>query len=434
MYYGDQTKKAIDNFPFPLHMTSLLLIYAIVEIKIAAARANYQVQNISVEIQTAIEQACDEILQGKYDSEFVTPAIQGGAGTSINMNVNEVIATRATEILQENSIVHPNNHVNCSQSTNDVNPSALRIVCIRLQQKLIEEVKKLTQALSQRSVELKTVKKLGRTHMQDAVPTTIGDEFAAYAMYITRAEQRIIEAFSYLNQLNLGGTAIGTGINASESYKQIVYKQLQEITGVSVKPGDNLMALTSSMTDFVYAIDAVYCLCIDLAKIANDIRFLSSGLAGGIGELSLGKLQNGSSIMPGKVNPIIPESMNQICCFVAGAQHTIHDAASLGNLELNVMFPVLADSLITALQLITAGVRTFTVSCIQTLEVNKTHCRTLLEQSSAYATCLTPILGYDLVTALVEQAKEEHKTFREVVREHKEIKHNKEVKKILENR
>lgn len=415
-YYGAQTTQAHDNFPFPVLPVAKELIYAIVEIKKAAVIANYKAKQLDKQCSTAVITACNEILDGTFDDQFVLSSVQGGAGTSINMNVNEVIAARAQEILdKKKKHVHPNDHVNMSQSTNDVNPSALRIACIRLTSQLVSSLDNLIKQFQYKAEHYKTVQKLGRTHLQDAVPTTIGEEFNSYIAILERNRQRIRDAEDYLYDLNLGGTAIGNTINASKKYIEHVYYELRRSTHLRLTKSDNLMSLTSSSTDFCHLSSVITLLALDISKIATDLRILSSGPRGGLGELSLQALQPGSSIMPGKVNPVAPESMNQIYYFISGKNLTIQQAAEGASLELAIMFPVIADALITSLKLLTAGIDMFAEKCISTLQVNEERCKQHLEHSMAYATLLVPTLGYDIVSDAVKQAVKKQQSLREVI-------------------
>lgn len=418
VYYGTQTKQAIDNFPFPHHQTSLHLIYAIAEIKKAAALAHAQIGEMDSTIAQAIVASCDEILKGIHDDQFVTIALQGGAGTSINMNVNEVVAERASEIFKGKT-VHPNDHVNRSQSTNDVNPSALKIVCLRFTDQLLKTIDALIISLEKRAHEFLIVTKLARTHIQDAVPTTLGDEFFSYAAIIKRDRNRIADVQKYLVDLNLGGTEIGNSINASDKYIDAVYRLVKKNIDTRLKKADNLMSLTSSQTDFFQLSSVICALALDLSKISTDIRFMASGPLGGIGEIQLQPLQNGSSIMPGKVNPVIPESMNQVYYFISGKHLTIEHAVEGAHLELGIMFPVIADAIVTSLQFLDSAVRVFDEKCIRTLQPNIENCKKNLENSSAYATLLVPRLGYDVVSNVVKEAISKGKTIREIVVERK---------------
>lgn len=418
IYYGEQTKQAIENFPFPVPMMSLKLVYAIAEVKEAAALANKKAGLLDVTRTKAIVKAAQDIQSGALDDQFVTPSIQGGAGTSLHMNVNEVIAARANEFLRRaksKMTVHPNDHVNMGQSTNDVNPTALRITLIRLVYQMLRNLDMVQTAFHHQAESYKGVAKLGRTHIQDAVPTTVAAEFQTYADLLARHRKRIELAISYLYEMNLGGTAIGNGINAAEAYQEAVYSELQRITKLPIYSAKNRMCGTGSAQDFCLMSSSIMQLSLELSKIANDLRFLASGPKGGIGEIKLAALQPGSSIMPGKVNPVMPESINQIYFAISGKNHTVHLAAEASHLELAVMFPVLASSLIEAVELLTAGMQVFAEKCISTLVVNKERCRELLEQSTAYATFLTPVLGYDAVSDAVKVALRSGKTLRHVL-------------------
>jgi len=417
-YFGKQTELARINFPFSIHTVSKELIYTIVTIKKAAAKANNQTGNISEEVANAIEKTCDEIFTGKFDNQFVTPALQGGAGTSINMNVNEVIATRATELLfkqGKNSIVHPHDQVNCSQSTNDINPSALKMVSIKLLTKVIETLQAAELIFAEKALEFADVVKLGRTHLQDGIPTTLGQEFVAYTTIIQRHKKHMQELLPYLYELNLGGTAIGNSINASPEYIVAVYKELRQLTKLPVKQAENFMSQTNSQTDFVMVSHALVLLTLDLSKIASDIRLMASGPHGGFGEITLPTMQEGSSIMPGKVNPVLAESVNQLYFLVSGSNITIEQAAHAAQLELGAMFPILADRLINSLTLTTEVTDNFMKNCILHIKANREQCLEHLEKSTAYSTLLTPVLGYDKVSKIVKEAISQRQTIRELV-------------------
>jgi len=417
-YYGAQTEKAIKNFPFQVYRVHSEFIMALAIIKKAAAMANFEAGNFSRSIKEAITKACDEILAGKMEEQFPLPALQGGAGTSINMNVNEVIAGRATEILQQKGkkiVVHPNDHVNCSQSTNDANPSAIKISAIFLARDLQKTTQLLVNSLEQKAKQYKNISKLARTHLQDAVPTTLGAEFASYAAIIRWHQEKINRVITYMQELNLGGTAIGNSINASPKYIKAVYRHINKITEQKFHPAKNLMSQTSSQTDFLAISQAVTALCVDLSKIASDLRLLSSGPLGGIGEISLAELQSGSSIMPGKVNPVLPETVNQLYFVISGNNLTIEHAAAAAQLELGVMFPIIADRLLQSLKLTSEVIGQFVKVCINKIQANPKRCKELLEKSTAYATLLTPILGYDVVSTAVKEALVSGKTLREII-------------------
>ena len=421
-YYGAQTEKAIKNFPFSFRKTPKEFMLAIVEIKKAAAIAHFKAGELDNARKVVIVKACDEILAGKHLEQFVLPAFQGGAGTSNHMNVNEVIAGRATEILSSSGkkiTVHPNDHVNMSHSTNDVMPSALKISAYRLSEKVLRTMDVLAESLEKKSREFKTVVKLGRTHLQDAVPVTLGSEFAAYAEYVKRGQSRIRQAMVNLLEVNLGGTAVGNSINASPKYIKQLYIELPKVTKLKLKPAGNFMPQTSSGSDFAWMSQALVSACVDLSKISNDVRWLSAGPKGGVGEISVPELQAGSSIMPGKVNPVLMEAVSQLYYLVSGNNLTIEQAAEGAQLELIVMLPIITDRLLESLKLMDELLLQFAKKCIDGIKVNRARCKELLEKSTAYATLLTPKLGYDKVSEIVKQAVKTNRTIREIILEQK---------------
>lgn len=419
-YAGQQTLSAVKNFPFSIHKARKELINGICEIKRAAAVAHGRIGELDQDIVHAIISTCDEVLHGKHDDQFITPALQGGAGTSINMNVNEVIANRATELLSmqgKRVHVHPNDHVNRSQSTNDVNPSALKLVCRKLGRELLRSIDEVVKEFHTLEKRYNNVPKLARTHLQDAIRITYGDAFSSYAAIFSRNRDRIDQALYYMNDLSLGGTAVGNCLNASASYRDAVYKELRKRVDNDIRPAANFMAQTSSQTDFVMLSQAIVTLTLDASKITSDIRLLSSGPAGGIGEIQLTELQHGSSIMPGKVNPILPETVNQTYFLVSGNNLTIEAAAHGAQLELAIMFPILADRLIESMQLTSEVLIQFARECLATLTVNQKRAIEILEKTTAYATLLAPVLGYDRVTVLVKEMLHTGKTLRDLVLE-----------------
>lgn len=421
--YGPQTKASLENFPFDYPRVHLEFVYAMVMVKRAAAIANFKAGKIDKKISDKIVIACDQVLKGQHNDQFVVSAHHGGAGTSIHMNVNEVIGTLAG--------AHPNDHVNASQSTNDVNPSALKIASLKLTEKLLDSLLYLIKVIEKRSEEFSDVKKLGRTHMQDAVPTTFGAELKSYAGILRRDMKRIEEAKKYLYELNLGGTAVGNSINAPKIYRRVVYEELIKTSGIKkLKPLENLMTGTSSDADFCHISGALTILCNDLSKIATDLRFMSSGPKGGIGEISFAELQPGSSIMPGKVNPIMAETMNQTYYLVSGKNLSIHQAAEGAHLELGVMLPIIVDSLITMLKIVDTTLRLFANKGIKNIIVNRERCLEHLEKSTAYATLLSPHLGYDRVSSIVKEAVKTGKTIREIILE-KKLLTNEKLNKLL---
>lgn len=417
-YYGEQTAKAIKNFPFDVYPVPKAFVMALVQIKRSAAIANCEAGNFSRAIRDAIVKACDEILAGKHADQFPLRALQGGAGTSTNMNVNEVVAGRATEILSnagKTVVVHPNDHVNRSMSTNDANPSAIKIASITLTQDLQKTLAEFAAALEKKAKQFAKIPKLARTHLQDAISTTLGAEFGSYAAIVRWHQEKINRVVAYCQELNLGGTAIGNSLNASPKYIKGVYRELNKLTGQKFHPAKNLMSQTSSQTDFLAISQAVTALCVDLSKIANDLRLMSSGPRGGFGEITLAELQKGSSIMPGKVNPVLPETVNQLYFWISGNNLTIEHAAHAAQFELGVMFPTIADRLIQTLRLTAQVIGQFTKICVNTIKANPRRCKELLERSTAYATMLTPKLGYDAVSEAVKETVSSGKTLREVL-------------------
>ena len=421
-YWGAQTEKAIKNFPFDFRKTHREVIRAIVEIKKSAARAHHFAKELDKQRADAIVRACDEVLRGKHDDQFPLPSFQGGMGTSNHMNVNEVLANRASELLPRRKSdeasphrIHANDHVNMSHSTNDVMPSALKIASLRLVDDVVEATDMLVVALERKAKQFANIQKLGRTHIQDAVPMTLGDEFASYAETIRRRQKGLREARAYLIELNLGGSAVGNSINVSPKYKKLLYRELQKVTALPLKPAKNLMSQTASVTDFLVVSSALTALCTDLSKIAGDFRILSSGPKGGIGELILPELQAGSSIMPGKVNPVLPEALSQLYYLVSGNNATIEKACEGAQLELGVMMPVITDRLVESLKLSAEMIEQFARKCVTTVVANKPRIKEHLENSTAYSTLLNPIIGYDKAAECVKEAIATGKTLREVV-------------------
>jgi aspartate ammonia-lyase len=432
-YYGQQTEKAIKNFPFGTHKWHKEFIMALAQIKKAAAVANFDAGNISRDVKNAIVRAADEVLEGlstslktgKMHDQFPLPALMGGAGTSIHMNMNEVLASRAMEILspsakatgdlREKRIVHPNDHVNRSQSTNDVNPSAIKVAAVLLLNNLAVVLDSLAAAFEKKSMQFKNVIKLARTHLQDAVPITLGEEFGSYAEVIRQHKKEIERVTQLALVLNLGGTAAGNSVNASPKYIRAVYKHLNKITGQKFKLGKNLISLTNSQGYFVIISQAVTALCLDASKIASDLRLMSSGPRGGLGEISLQELQNGSSIMPGKNNPVMPETVNNMYYWVSGNNLSIEHAAHGAQLDLAVMIPTIADKLIESIKISAQVLEQFNKRCVASIKANPKRCRELLEKSTAYASLLTPKLGYEKMSEVVKEAVRAKKTLREVI-------------------
>lgn len=434
LHFGEETKKSLNNFPFSTHKTKMEFIFAMLQIKKAAAIANYKVGNLDADIQKAIVTSCDEILKsnlkGKYADQFPVSSLQGGAGTASHMNVNEVIANQATQILKNKIKVHPINHVNCSQSTNDVNPSALKIATFFMLDDLNYKLTSLVKSCKAKAKEFKNINKLARTHLQDAVPTTLGAEFLVYAENLERHKTQIKTVKDICKVLNLGGTAVGNSVNASPLYIKIVYRELSKILGEPFYKAKNMMAKTSGQVDFLIISHMVTALCVDLSKIANDLRFMASGPRGGIGEIILPELQKGSSIMPGKVNPIMPETINQLYYIVSGNNVSIEKAVENAQMELGVLLPVVVDKLIDSIKLTTEVIHQFDKLCLVGIKADKEKCRIHLESSTAYATLLVPVLGYDAVSEIVKKSILQKKTLREIVIGEKYLQEN-EFDKII---
>ncbi len=435
-YYGIQTLRAMENFNITGVTLSFypVLIESLAMVKMAAAEANRELGLLDEPVYKAIVQACREIIKGKYHQHFVVDMIQGGAGTSTNMNANEVIANRALEIMGhkkgEYEYCHPNNHVNLSQSTNDAYPTAVKLALIFSNQSMIIILEELAQAFRKKAEEFAHVIKMGRTQLQDAVPMTLGQSFEAYAVTLEEEIQRLNENVDLFLEINMGGTAIGTGINADPDYMRVVVKYLREITGLEVKTAKNLVEATQDTGAFIMYSSALKRLAIKLSKISNDLRLLSSGPRAGLNEINLPAMQPGSSIMPGKVNPVIPEVVNQIAFKVIGNDLTVSLAGEAGQLELNVMEPVIVQSLFESLEMLKNGMKTLRERCIEGITANEKHCREMVQNSIGLVTALNPVLGYETSSMLAKEAAETNKGVYDLVLE-KKLLSRKELDKLL---
>lgn len=422
-YYGVQALRARNNFHItgrPLHTE---FIRNLVRIKKAAAMTNMAAHVLDESIGGAIIKACDEIISGKLHQAFIVDAIQGGAGTSANMNANEVIANRAIEILGgrkgDYSIVHPNDHVNMAQSTNDVIPCAGKLTMMGLLPRLIEELERLQKAFSDKAVEFDDVVKMGRTQLQDAVPIRLGQSFGAYASAVERAAARLRRAESELETINMAATAIGTAVNTTRYYREHIVPTLAEVSGLRLTQAEDLIDGTQNIDCFVAVSGALKACAVTLSKMANDLRLLSSGPCTGLGEISLPAKQNGSSIMPGKVNPVIPEVVTQVAFLIAGGDGTITMAAEAGQLELNAFEPVVFFTLFLELDSLREAVRTFTDNCVSGITANRERCRQLVEESVGIVTALCPAIGYQRAASLAKEALKVHQPVRKLaVEEH----------------
>jgi aspartate ammonia-lyase len=416
VYYGIHTARALENFGVSNQKVNMHLIHAMVLVKKAAAMAHQKLYTFSPELSAAIIKACDEILEGSLSEQFVVNAYQGGAGTSTNLNVNEVIANRALELMNHHKgdyeKIHPLHHVNHSQSTNDVYPTALRIASIKLLRPLSDAFATLQECLQQKENEFQYTIKLGRTQLMDAVPMMAGQGFGAYAQAVARDRWRLYKVEERLRQTNLGGTAIGTGINASMKYIFLVTDILQDITGLGLARSEFPMDITQNMDVFVEVSGLLKAAAVNLFKIASDLRLLNSGPHGGLGEISLPSVQAGSSIMPGKMNPVIAEMVCQASLKVISNDTSITTAAMSGQLELNAFMPLISESLLESLEMMTKAVHIFKEKCIDGIKVNEKTCKDHLDQSRAAATALVCHIGYDKASEIVHKSLKESKKFR----------------------
>jgi len=420
-YYGIQTVRAVENFPISGFRAPSDLVTATVLVKRACAEANVALKRLDERVGDAIIRAADEVLGGSLRDQFVVDVFQAGAGTSHNMNANEVLANRAAELLGgrrgEYTSVHPNDHVNMGQSTNDVFPTATRLALLLGCAPLLHAARDLAGAFERKSREFEEVLKVGRTHLQDAVPMTLGQEFGGYAACLMRGADDVDRASWQLRELNLGATAVGTGLNAGDDFTAAAVKNLAHQTGFDLTPAANRFRVTQSMGDVLAYSGAVRRLAVELAKIASDLRLLSMGPRAGIAEIALPAVQPGSSIMPGKVNPSIPEMVNQVCYQVIGCDTTICAAAEAGQLELNVMMPVIAWNAIHATTILRESMKALKTRCVDGIEANVERCRELLDRSTAVATALSPYIGYAATAEIAKASVRTGRTIRELVLE-----------------
>jgi aspartate ammonia-lyase len=421
LYYGVQTARALENFVItgiPLSKEPLM-VEALGYVKKAAALANRDCGVLDASIANAIAKASESLIAGKYLDQFPTDMIQGGAGTSVNMNANEVIANLGLEILGfvkgDYDHCHPNNHVNCSQSTNDAYPTAFRIALHKKLDKMIAAMETLRDAFARKGEEFKSVIKMGRTQLQDAVPMTLGAEFHGFSTTINEDINRLREAQKLIVEINMGATAIGTSINAPEGYPEMVTKYLADITGIPLVLSEDLIEATSDTGAYVQISGVLKRCAVKLSKICNDLRLLSSGPRTGFNEINLPPLQPGSSIMPGKVNPVIPEVVNQTAYYVIGADVTITMAAEAGQLQLNVMEPVIGFSLFTSLSYLANACYTLQSKCIDGITANEENCLAMVMNSIGIVTALNPILGYEECSAIAKEALKTGKSVHDIV-------------------
>jgi len=421
-YYGAQTQRALDNFPISGLTLPLSFIRAVALIKKYAAQVNCDLGLLPSELAPAIMQAAQEVIDGTFDEQFAIDVFQTGSGTSTNMNVNEVIAGRANEIITGSiggkSPVHPNDHVNCGQSSNDVVPSAIHIAAlISIRADLLPSLEKLCRCLQDKEREFTGIVKIGRTHLQDAVPVTLGQEFSGYARQTELAIERLKSMEARLSELALGGTAVGTGLNTHAEFARRVIALIAQETACPFLEAKNHFAAQAAQDGAVEASGVLKTVAVSLMKIANDIRWLSSGPHCGIGEIILPDLQPGSSIMPGKVNPVMPEVVLQVAAQVIGNDAAITTGGQGGNFELNTMLPLIAYNLLQSIHILAAAVHSFAEKCVTGIKANREHCASTVDKSIAPVTSLVPVIGYDKAAAIAREARETGRTIREIVLE-----------------
>jgi aspartate ammonia-lyase len=418
--YGVQTLRAVQNFPISGIRPLPAFVDATVRIKKAAALTHRETGRLEPKLADAIVAAADEVLAGKHRDQFVVDVYQAGAGTSHNMNANEVLANRANELLGGErgtySPVHPNDHVNMAQSTNDVIPTAIRVACLTELDGLLAAFNDLAAALELKGTEFDGVLKSGRTHLQDAMPIRLGQEFNAYAGTLRRCVSRVGESAAYLRDLGIGGSAVGTGVNVEPEYPALMVRHLAKMTGVELKAGTDRIQLMQSMGDVAAFSAQLRVLAIDLSKIASDLRLLASGPRTGLDEIRLPAVQPGSSIMPGKVNPSIPEMVNQVCLQVIGNDACVGAAAEHGQLELNVMMPVMAYNVLLSMMILKNAARALGERCVRGIEANEQQCAYWLERSAALATALAPQIGYARAADISKRSVKENVLIRELVK------------------
>jgi fumarate hydratase class II len=435
-YWGPETQRAIENFPISGLRFPRIFLRALAMIKMAAALVNMELGLLERRLGRAIVQAAREVLEGNFDHQFVLDIFQTGSGTSTNMNANEVIAHRANQILGgkigDKKPIHPNDHVNLGQSSNDVIPSAIHIAALEgIRNDLLPALKTLQKALEKKVREFDAVMKIGRTHLQDATPIRLGQEFSGYASMVKHGVRRIENLRGNLSELALGGTAVGTGINTHPRFARLVIKKINQMTGLAFREAENHFEAQGAKDAVVEASAALKTLSVSLWKIANDIRWLGSGPRCGIGEILIPPVQPGSSIMPGKVNPVIPEALCQVVAQVIGNDLTVALAGMSGNFELNVMMPVMTYNLLQSIHLLSIASSVFTEKCVNGLKPDKERCREMIEKSLAMVTALSPRIGHDAAAKIAREAFETGRTVREIATE-KKILPKGELEKILD--
>jgi len=418
-YYGVQTARAVDNFPISGQKAHPEFVWATAAVKKAAVIANMELGLIKPEIGKAILKAAEEIMAGQWRDQFVVDVYQAGAGTSHHMNANEVIANRAIEILGgkrgQYSLVHPNDHVNFGQSTNDVFPTAMRVAILKFLPGLAAALENLSSTLQTKSTEFADVIKSGRTHLQDAVPVTLGQEFGAYAAAVSKASASIAAASEDLKELGIGGSATGTGLNTHPQYRFRMAEVLSELLQMKLQVNENLFEAMQSMRPFAAFSGSLRELALELIRVANDLRLLSSGPNTGLDEIVLPPVQPGSSIMPGKVNPVMAEMLDMVCFQVIGNDTAVAMAVQAGQLELNVMMPVIIYNILHSMEILTNAVTVFTARCVTGIQVNREKCRHYFSHSLGLATVLNALIGYDRAAMVMKEALKSGRTVMQVI-------------------
>jgi len=434
-YFGVHTQRAYENFPISGTTEEQEMIRAIAMIKIATCRANASLHLLGKKKANVIERAAKEVGIGKFNDQFVVDVYQAGAGTATHMNVNEVIANRAIELLGgkkgDYTLVHPNDDVNMGQSTNDVFPSAIRIAVLPLIDAVVSSSQKLEKSLLRKAKAFNSILKSGRTHLQDAVPIRLGQEFKAWALTVKKQWQSLLDTKKRIRKLSIGGTAIGTGINTHPKYRSLAIKELRKVTKLKVESATDLIEATQSMEDFLHVSSALREYAVELTRICNDIKLLSSGPRTGMHELVLPAVEPGSSIMPGKINPSMAEMLTMVCFQVMGNDRVIELAAQAGQLELNVMMPLISHNLIQSLKILGNAVREFDERCVRGISANKKSCDYYFEYGLALPTLLNPIIGYEKAAEIAKIALRQDKTVSQVILE-KKILTKKQLKKIFD--
>lgn len=429
-YYGAQTARAKHNFQISRIIAPKIFREALGLVKLAAAQTNSALKLLNYNTAKAILSACEEFIEGKFDSDFTLDVFQAGAGTSYNMNANEIIANRANEILNGHKVVNPNDHVNMAQSTNDVIPTATRISALLSLPGLLKTISIVENDLEKIAKKYQKLIKVGRTHLQDAVPISLGQEFDSYKEALRKSREFIEHQSENLQTLGIGGTAVGTGINTHPKYKELMVKNLSKLIGLEFKSGKNLTEMANNMTDFLNFSATLRSLATNLLNICTDLKIMNMGPKAGLAEITLPAVQPGSSIMPGKVNPSIPECLEMICMQVLGNDKTIEIACQKSSFELNVFCPIIMFNLLQSMEILTNGLKMFSEFCLKNLQINEKRIKKLFEESLCTATALSPKLGYRLTAEIVKSALQKGHTIKEEVLNRKLLK-EKELDKIL---